>query len=78
MTPERLAELERVLTQLEEEEERRRVWAATELKKLERLRAAQKKAKARAEAESPPTPVVRKKGGWVFVNRSKLARPGAA
>jgi hypothetical protein len=75
MTPERLAELERVLAEVEAEEERRCVWATVERQKLERIRAAQKKAEEEAKAQ-PPKPVVRKKGGWVFVAKGKIVPPG--
>jgi hypothetical protein len=77
MNLERLAELERVLTELEAEEERRCVWAAVERQRLDRVRAAQKKAELEAKAQ-PPKPAVRKKGGWVFVAKGKIVPPGNA
>jgi len=75
MTPERLAELERVLAELEAEEERRCTWANVERKRLELLRANLKKAADEAKAQ-PPKAVIRKKGGWVFVAKSKISPPG--
>jgi hypothetical protein len=72
MTTSRLRKLERILQEIEEEEERRRKWAAFERKKLEELRARQ-----RADAQQPHT-AVRKKGGWVFVPKNKYTPPGTA
>lgn len=72
MTTSRLRKLERILQEIEEEEERRKKWAAFERKKLEELRA-----KQRAEAQLPLI-AVRKKGGWVFVPKNKNAPPGTA
>jgi hypothetical protein len=72
MTSSRLRAFERILREIEEEEERRKKWAAFERKKLEELRA-----KQRAEAQQPHA-AVRKKGGWVFVPKNKNTPPGTA
>jgi hypothetical protein len=76
MTPERLAELEQVLAEIEAEEERRCIWAAVERHKLERLRASQKIA-THKEATSTK-PAVRKKGGWVFVAKGQNSPSSAS
>jgi hypothetical protein len=71
MTSSRLRKLERILQEIEEEEARRKKWAAFERKKLEELRA-----KQRAEAQQPHA-AVRKKGGWVLLPKNKNVPPGS-
>jgi hypothetical protein len=71
---ERLAELERALTEAEEAEEQRRVWAAVERRKAEKAKAERRKAKP---APPPPPPsAIRKNGGWVLIPKGKIGPAG--
>jgi len=68
----RLAELERALTEAEEAEEQRRIWAAVERRKAEKAKADRKKAKPAPPPSAPPA--IRKNGGWILIPKSK-SRP---
>jgi len=71
---ERLAELERALTEAEEAEEQRRVRAAVERRKAEKAKAERKKAKP---APPPPAPsAIRKNGGWILIPKGKIGPAG--
>jgi hypothetical protein len=72
LNEERLAELDRALTEAEEAEEQRRVWAAVERRKAEKAKAERKKAKP----APPPPSAIRKNGGWILIPKGKIGPSG--